>query len=200
MFWRPPRAKEKYVSLDRASDALRLSMSQLQQYLVTGQLYAPIIHHKPSDYKERREVISKNGGTAVHTRTSRTALSIVAPGHKVNPLTYLHPDDTARVLLNKTPHREMLICKLFYDRTLSPGAGIYLSGDSAIPVAPSDLVISSEELGRFAKAARIRIKPAAGKSIDLPPKPWCDRPVGRVVLGVLTGLILAITKWWLDQP
>src|SRR5690606_9218094 len=111
------------------------------------------IYHKPSDYRERRDVVLKDGSSAVHTRTSRTMLNVVSPEHKINPLTYLDSDDTARILLNKVPNREMLVSRLFYDRTLSPKQGIGLVGDSAVAVTPDDLVISSEELGRFAKDA-----------------------------------------------
>lgn len=134
MFRRTPKARERYVSLGRAADALRLANDQLSQYLVTGQLLASIIYHKPSDFRERREVTLKDGSSAIHTKTSRTMLSIVSPGHQFAPLMYLHPDDTARVLLNKVANREMLVARLFRDRTLSPKQGIGLVGESAVAV------------------------------------------------------------------
>lgn len=192
MFRRTPKARERYVSLGRAADALRLANDQLSQYLVTGQLLASIIYHKPSDFRERREVTLKDGSSAIHTKTSRTMLSIVSPGHQFAPLMYLHPDDTARVLLNKVANREMLVARLFRDRTLSPKQGIGLVGESAVAVTPSDLVISSEELGRFAKDARIRIKASAASSIDLPQKPWYDRPIGRTGLAILGAVIAGV--------
>lgn len=180
------------MSLDRAAEALRLSQPQLRQYLVTGQILASIIYHKPSDYREWRDVVLKDGSSAVHTKTSRTMLNVVSPEHKINPLTYLDSDDTARILLNKVPNREMLVSRLFYDRTLSPRRGIGLVGDSAVAVTPDDLVISSEELGRFAKCARIRIRSAAAASIDLPQKPWYDRPIGRTGLAILGAVIATV--------
>lgn len=191
MVRRLPKAREKYVSLDRAAEALRLSQSQLHQYLVTGQIFASIIYHKTADYRERRDVVLKDGSSAVHI-TSRTMLSLTSLEHKTNPLMYLHPDDTARILLNKVPNREMLVSRLFYDRTLSPKQGIGLAGDSAVAVTTDDIVISSEELGRFAKDARIRIKSAAATSIDLPQKPWYDRPIGRTGLAIIGGVIAAV--------
>ena len=197
MWRRQQKVKEKYVSLDRASEALHLSMSQLQQYLITGQLIASIIYHKSSDYVERSEVSLKDGSTALHTTTNRTILAIVAPDHQINPLTYLHPDDTARILLNKTPNREMLVSRLFYDLSLTPKKGIGLFGDSSVTVTPNDLVISSEELGRFAKDARIRIKSSISKAIDLPPKHWYDRPFGRTALAILAAIITGVTLMWL---
>lgn len=192
MFRRPPKVREKYVSLDRAAEALRLSLAQLHQYLITGQLLASIIYHKPSDYRERHEVTLKDGSSAVHTRTSRTILSFVSLEHKSNPLMYLHPDDTARVLLNKAPNREMLISRLFHDRTLSPKQGMGLFGDSSVAIVPGELVISSEELGRFAKDARIHIRSAIATSIDLPQKLWYERPVGRTGLAILGAVIAGV--------
>ncbi|MBB5766199.1 hypothetical protein [Xanthomonas euroxanthea] len=184
------------MSLDRAAEALSLSQPQLRQYLVTGQILVSMIYHKPSDYRERYDVVLKDGSNAVHIKTSRTVLNVVSPEHKINPLTYLDSDDTARILLNKVPNREMLVSRLFYDRTLSPRKGIGLVGDSAVSVTPDDLVISSEELGRFAKYARIRIKSAAAASIDLPQKPWYDRPIGRTglaILGAVTATVIGMS-------
>jgi|GEM_PF-1394062 len=190
------KIKEKYVSLDRAAEALHLSVSQLNQYLITGQLIASIIYHKPADYIERREVALSDGSKALHTKTNRTMISIVAPEHKINPLTYLHPDDTARILLNKTPNREMLVSRLFYDLTLTPKKGIGLFGESSITVSPIDLVISSDELYRFAKAAKIKIKPNISKVIELPPKHWYDRPLGRTGLAIFGTLIAGVIIMW----
>lgn len=189
MFKHLPRAKEKYVALDRAADALRLERSQLHQFLVTGQLLASIVYHKPSDYREQREVTLADGSTAIHTKTSRTELQFRTPDHEHVPLMYLHREDTARILLNKTPNREILVSRLFYDSSLTPKRGLGLFDESAIVVSPSDLVIPSEELGRFAKAARIRIRRAAASAIDLPQKPWYDRAIGRTWLAIIGAVI-----------
>jgi hypothetical protein len=197
VFRRLPKAREKYVSLDRAAEALRLANGQLSQYLVTGQLLASVVHHKPYDYRERRDVTLKDGSSAIHTKTSRTMLSFVSPEHQFAPLMYLHPDDTARVLLNKVVNREILVSRLFFDHTISPKHGLGLVGESAVAISPGDLVISSEELGRFAKVARIRIKPAAADSIALPQKPWHDRPIGRTGLAILGAVVAGIIAMWL---
>lgn len=196
MFQREPKAREKYVSIDRAAEALGLSVGQLNQYLVTGQLFASIVYHKPSDYRERREITLDDGSVAVHTRTNRTMFSIVSPAHQFASLMYLHPDDTVRVILNKVEAREMLISRLFHDRNLSPKQGVGLPGESSIPVSPNDLVISSEELARFAKIARIRIKSAASEAIDLPRKPWYDRPFGRTVLAIVGSVLAGVIIMW----
>lgn len=192
------KIKEKYVSLDRAAEALHLSPSQLNQYLVTGQLIASIIYHKPADYIERREVTLSDGSKTLQTKTNRTMISFVAPEHKINPLTYLHPDDTARILLNKAPNREMLVSRLFYDLSLTPKKGIGLFGESSIAVSPIDIVISSDELYRFAKSANIRIKPSISKIIEPPSKHWYDRPLGRTGLAIfgtlIAGLIIMSVK------
>lgn len=195
---RLPEAKEKYVSLERAADALRLDMSQLNQFLVTGQLLASIVYHKPFDYREQRDVTLSDGSTAVHTKTNRAAFRFTTSDHKYAPLVYLHREDTARILLNHAANREMLVTRLFYDSSLTPKRGIVLLGESAVVVLPRDLVISSEELGRFARAAKIRIRSRAAKSIDLPQKPWYDRPIGRTLLAiigtVIAGLIIMRLK------
>ncbi|WP_142126308.1 hypothetical protein [Pseudoxanthomonas sp. 3HH-4] len=190
MFRRLPKAREKYVSLERAADTLRLDMSQLSQFLVTGQLLASIVYHKPFDYREQRDVTLSDGSTAVHTKTSRAEFRFIAPGHEYAQLVYLHREDTARILLNRSTNREMLVARLFYDSTITPKHGIGLLGESAIAILPSDLVISSEELGRFAKAAKIRIRSAPASSIDLPQKPWYDRPIGRTWLAII-GTVVA---------
>ncbi len=197
MFQRSPKAKEKYVSLDRAAEALCLSQSQLHQYLVTGQLLASIVYYKPSDYREQRKTTLQDGSSTIHTKTSRTMLSLVSSEHQFVSLMYLHPDDAARVLLNKVASREMLVSRLFRDRTLSPKQGLGLVGESSITVSPSDLLITSDELGRFSRDACIRIKEKSGSSIDLPQKPWYDRPIGRTGLAILGAVLSGIVVMWL---
>jgi len=192
VFRRLPQAKEKYVSLERAADALRLDMSQLNQFLVTGQLLASIVYHKPFDYREQRDVTLPDGSTAVHTKTSRAAVRFIAPNHEYASLVYLHREDTARILLNRAANREMLVARLFYDSSLTPKRGIGLPGESAVAVLPGDLVISPEELGRFAKAAKIRIGSGATSSIDLPQKPWYDRPIGRTWLAIIGAVVAGL--------
>lgn len=197
MFRRQPRAREKYVSLERAADALRLDLAQLTQFLVTGQLLASIVYHRPFNYREQRDVTLADGSTAVHTKTSLAALRFSAPGHEYAPVVYLHREDTARVLLNRTPYREMLVDRVFYDSSLTPKHGMALPGESAVAVSPNDLVVSSEELGRFAQAARIRIRSAAARSIDLPQRPWYDRPIGRTWLAATATVTAGIIIMWL---
>lgn len=198
MFKRLPRAKEKYISLARAAKALRLDQSQLRQFLVTGQLLAAVVYHKPSDYRERRDVTLADGSTAMHTKTNRTELRFTAPDHESDPLMYLHREDTARILLNKVPIREIFVSRLFFDSSITPKRGLGLFGESAIVVSASDLVIPAEELSRFAKAARIRIRRADASAIDLPQKPWYDRPIGRtwlaIIGAVISGLIIMRIK------
>lgn len=194
MFKRLPTAKEKYVSLDRAAEALRLEKSQLQQFLVTGQLLASIVYHKPSGYREQREVTLADGSSAIHTKINHIELQFRAPDHEHDPLMYLHREDTVRILLNNIPNREMLVSRLFYDSSLTPKRGLGLLGESAIAVLPSDLVITSEELGRFAKSAHICIRRSAASAMDLPQKPWYDRPIGRtwltIIGAVISGLVI----------
>jgi hypothetical protein len=139
----------------------------------------------------------EDGAAVKHTRTNRTLFRAVSEDFRPNEIMYLHPEDAARVLLNKIPNREILIQRLFRDRQLDPKEGMFLAGDSAIGARREDLVIPTGELARFAKDAGIKINRTTRHELDIPWRSWYDRPIGRTGLAILGVVAAGMIMMWI---
>ena len=184
--------EHKYYSLDSVTRLLSLDYSDVLQFIVTGQLIASFIYHKPSDYREIKEIVNDDGSITKITNTKRTALRIASDNSKPIEVSYLTQEDSTRIILNKVAQREILIDKLFFSSERTPKNGRLLVGDSAISVSKNEIIVTREELERFAKSAQIKIGKDQIEQLQSGNKPSYDRPIGRTSLAILAIVIAGI--------
>lgn len=189
------RPKSEYYSLESAANLLSIAYDDLQQFIITGQLVAAFVYHKPRDFREIKDVVLESGASATITRTNRTELRIVSPDFKPVEISYLSVEDAARILLNKVPGREVLVGALFFTPSLEPKHGRLLPGESSVAVEKSEIVVTREELERFAKGSRIKLRKDPIERQQATYRPWYDRPIGRTGLAILGAIIAGVMVW-----
>ena len=186
------KVKHQYYDLETVASLLSLSESDVNQFIITGQLVVAFVYHKPSDYREVREVAGKDGSVAKITRTKRTEFKVVSEDYKPIEISYLTHEDSARIILNKVENREILVNTLFFSNDRIPKNGRFLMGDTAVSVSKNELIVTREEIERFSKVARIKIKKIQVGLSQNGSKQWYDRPIGRTGLAIISIVIAGI--------
>jgi len=147
---------EFYAISDLAKE-LGVSEEKIYQWGITGKLMFAFIRHEPSDYEDVSYEKDKKGREIKVTRGKTTMFSFSSKARPPIDIAYLKLEDTARVVLNETENRSILIHKLYDTKELLPERGRMLL-NCPVSVKKGDLIIARDELSRFNKKYRSILK------------------------------------------
>lgn len=155
-YFSQPDLPTEYLTVPEIADELGVDESQIYRWGTTGKLIFAVIRHDPGNFDEIRHEKNKRGKEVKATRQHRT-ISFSATERKPIDITYLSPQDTARIILNENNDRSILVNTLYQTNDLSPQKGTLLL-NCPISVRREELIIAKDELNRFKKVHKSALK------------------------------------------